>query len=171
MKNHFPLMGLPLLGLLLGACGLELRKNGEPNPIHLERVYAPVDRYDCHEQLISSRTEEVQHPSKWVRIEADNKSRIINTASVKNLSLRPDTNTGMHRLGSHSLSFQVHISNTWLAYQVSEGLNEFSYELSESTSDDPFESGTVWLEVSYSERWDTEKRIIRPSPEECETEE
>jgi hypothetical protein len=172
--NRSP-MGTALLCLGLGACGMELRKNGDTNPIQLTRVFAPVDRYDCNGNIVSSRTEEVEAPSAWVRIEADDDFEPLVHASVRNQSLRPESNQGMLSYGRTSVSFQVHASNTWLAYQVKTGLNEFEYALYNQSSApgatlEPYEKGKVLLDISYAERWDTEKRMIHPTSEECDSE-
>jgi hypothetical protein len=172
VKNE-TLMGTTLLCLGLCACGMELRKNGDVNAIHLTRVFAPVDRYDCEGELVSSRTEEVESPSAWVRIEADDDFAPLVHATVRNQSLRPDNNQGMLSYGRTSVSFQVHASNTWLAYQVKTGLNEFEYAFYEHVSTpgatlEPYETGKVVLDITYSERTDTEKRVLRPTVEECE---
>jgi hypothetical protein len=172
IKSNRSLTGTALLCLGLGACGMELRKNGDLNSVHLTRVFAPVDRYDCAGELVSSQIEEVDSPSAWVRIEADDASKSLIHASVRNLSHRPEGNQGMLSYGLRSVSFQVHASNTWLAYQVKTGLNEFEYAFYEQSSApgatlEPYETGKVVLDVSYSERWETEKRVERPSAEAC----
>jgi hypothetical protein len=171
MKNLFK--GIPLLVLFTGACGMELRKN-EVNTIALERVHARVLRYDCQKELISDKTEEVQSPEKWLRINAESRKHKLDEANIQNLSHNPENNSGMISYHTNGVSFLVHYSNTWLGYQVVEGLNEFSYKFFEQASSgklNEFESGRVLVEVSYSERFDPKVYHYHKSDEECAEEE
>ncbi len=168
MKQKYSLLGMASACLAITGCGLELRKDA-PNNIHLERVFAPVKRFDCQGRLVSSRIEEVSSPSRWVRIESDDRSRETLHADIENLSLRT-RHQGLLSYGDHSVSFQVHISSTWLAYRVKKGRNVFAYKLyeSEDRSAEPYESGEIELNVSYSEKHENETWSVHPSPGECE---
>lgn len=159
---------MPLLALMLGACGTELRKN-ETNAFHLERVKARVIRLDCEGEVASDRTEEVSEPSQWVNIESDSNTYEISHATLKNMSLKPDSNDGMKSYHPHRVSFLIHYSDTWLGYQVKSGINEFYYEFfsEEGTQMVSQESGTIKLDITYSERFDNELREIEATPEEC----
>ncbi|MEO5667213.1 MAG: hypothetical protein ABIR96_04065 [Bdellovibrionota bacterium] len=173
MKNTSPLKGIALLCLMLAACGMPLSKNPSvPNTIRLERVFAPVDRFNCEGRLISSRLEEVGEPSKWVRIDADDAWKTLRYATVKNLSLDPDHNDGLLSYSSDAVNFQVHASNTLLAFHVKNGANEFEYAFYDETpmpgySPPPYETGKVVITVTSTERTDPEHRAIYPFPEEC----
>jgi hypothetical protein len=159
--------------LQLGACGMPLRKNGEVNPVTLTRVFAPVDRYDCAGTLVSSKTEEVSPASQWIRIESDSWTHSLDFADVRNLSLRPDNNSGLLSLSASSVSFLIEKSDAWLSYQVKDGMNEFAYKFYErDTATDlpaktPYEEGSVLIDVTYRERHETQRRTYRPSAEEC----
>ena len=170
--KNFSLTGVALLCLGLGGCGLEMRKDGEVNDVTLTRIFAPVDRYNCAGQLISSETEEVGEPSEWVRIEADDTSIEVHEAEVNNLSLNR-TGGGMLSYGRSSVSFPIHMSNVLLAYQVKDGLNEFEYKFySDEATESPresYETGIILINVTYEQKWETEKREIRPTVEECMT--
>lgn len=109
-----------------------------------------------------------------MRIEADESSIELHEADVNNLSLNR-TGGGMMSYGRSSVSFPIHMSNVLLAYQVKDGLNEFEYKFysddsgEEGGTREPYESGVVLINVTYKQKWETEKREVRPTLEECLT--
>lgn len=153
----------------LAACDRILSEN-ETNKIELVRVFAPIRSYDCEGRLISEQNQEVNAPSKWVRIYSKKDNPRILTADVTNRRL-PTSNTAMISYSSDSyISFMVHYSDTLIGLQVKDGMNTIDYKINhDSYTGTDSESGQMDLDISYREVYESRIRHYHPSPTSCES--
>ncbi len=152
----------------LNGCGLTLRQ-GATNKIDLERIFAPVRTYDCDGNLTSEETKEISSPSRWVRIYSELDDPSILNAEVSNRTL-PENNTGVISYsGNNYISILLHYSDTFVGFQVKNGINEIDYHFEHgSYSPQESESGTMIVDINYIETYKSTIRHDHPSEETCE---
>lgn len=182
MKNTFSVLLYATLGTLIACSGQYLDKEGDPSKasvVSLTRVYQRVIRYDCNGHITSDKTETVASPTQLVTIQPRTRTK-LETSSFKNLTMGTKANCIFDMD-----NFYVDYYDGWCSMRVGSGKNEISYDFTycdESTTrydanGNPYqecvgagrshETGTSWIDVSYSEENRSGSQEVRPTPESC----
>ncbi len=184
MKNAFSVLLYAALGTLIACSGQHLDKSGDPykaSVISLTHVFQRVVRYDCNGRVTSDKTETVRSPTQLVTI-SPSTNRDLESSSFSNLTMGTKANC-IFDVGS----FYVDYYDGWCSMRVGLGKNEIRYDFTycdqkttrydgrgnpyqdcASLSSRTHETGTTWIDVSYSEDFRSGILEIHPSAESCQ---
>jgi hypothetical protein len=181
MKNTFSVLLYAALGTLIACTGQYLDKTGDPSKasvISLTRVSQRVIRYDCNGRMTSDMTETVGSPTQLVTIQPRTRTN-LETSSFSNLTMGTKANC-IFDVGN----FYVDYYDGWCSMRVGSGKNEIRYSFTycdqsttrydgngnpvQDCTSRSYETGTTWIDVSYSEDFRSGTQEIRPSAESCQ---
>lgn len=183
MKNTLSVLLYATLGTLIACSGEYLDKGGDPSKasvIPLTRVFQRVIRYDCNGRVTSDMTETVGSPTQLVTI-PPHTSENLESSSFSNITMGTKANC-IFDVGS----FYVDYYDGACSMRVGAGKNEIRYDFTycdqkttrydsqgnayqecAPTATRTHETGTSWIDVSYSEETRSGSLEIRPSAESC----
>ncbi len=128
--------------------------------IEIERRYQIVKKFNCEGRLVEEEWETTESPTYHVKIDSSVKEFIKESEFYNRTTRsRPTCNVGLHK-------FTIDMVPSWCNMHVLKGINEIDYKFYNMVGL-LVESGTVYIDVGYSEYFSPHPKTEYPDRDTC----